>query len=92
MRTFLRRVGLLLGLLRAPEPAGAKPGAAKEEPRKSTRMETAVALGVSTVLLVLIAAMVLETKSGLWRAIGFVAFCVLAIGLGQRVKNLTRRG
>jgi hypothetical protein len=50
-----------------------------------------LALGLRVVLLVWVVVFMLETASPVWRIISLVAFCLLALSLGQQARQLTDR-
>ena len=88
MRSFLRRAGLYLGLLKVPDTVKAGPKSAAGEFNAKTFW---ISVATRSVLLILIVIFMIETASPIWRLISVVAFCGLALGLGQLARQLTDR-
>ena len=89
MRSFLRRLGLFTGMLKVPGEATTAVKPKDENPLNHKAFW--LALGLRIVLLVWVVVFMLETASPVWRVLSLVAFCLLAVSLGQQARQLTDR-
>ena len=90
MRSFLRRLGLFTGMLKVPDEATTSPKPKPENHLNHKAFWLALVLRI-VLPYVWVVVFMLETASPVWRILSLVAFCLLAVSLGQQARQLTDR-